>query len=96
MVRAYSDGRFDVLNVRLFDENLFGPLAKCLHLTLLDVLALFELFDPLVKIVLASLLRHSLIIFLIFYYNFFNEVLSLQNKFTERGFGVLGFWGFGC
>ena len=63
---AYSDGRFDVLNVRFFDKDLFSPLAQCLDLALLNVLALFELFNPLIKIVLASLLRHSSIIFLFF------------------------------
>lgn len=58
-LKTYSDGRFNVLHVRFLNQNLFGSLTECLHLTLFDVLALFQLFDPLVKIILAALLRHS-------------------------------------
>ena len=58
IVFTYSHGGLDVLNIRLLNENLFGTLAERFNFALLDVLALLQLLDPLVEVMLIALLRH--------------------------------------
>lgn len=47
-VTADSDWGFDVLHIRFFDKDLFGPLTQSLDFALLNVLALLKLLNPLV------------------------------------------------
>ena len=56
---TYRDWRFNILHIGLFDQDLFCPLAERLDLAFFDVLALLQLFNPLIEIVLIALLRHS-------------------------------------
>lgn len=50
---TYSDRGLNVLDVRLFEEDLFSAGAKSLDLTFLDVFAFFQLFNPRVHIVVS-------------------------------------------
>ena len=58
-MKTYSNRRLNILHVGLFNKDLFSSLAKSLNFAFLYVFTLFELLDPLIEIVLASLLRHS-------------------------------------
>jgi hypothetical protein len=43
-----SDGWFNILYIAFLDKNLLSSLAQSLHFSLLDVLTLLELLNPLV------------------------------------------------
>jgi len=49
-VSANSDGRVDPLDVRLFDQDLFGQVTQLQHFVLRERLALLELGDALVEV----------------------------------------------
>jgi len=53
-----------MLDIAFFLQDLLGPVTEGFDISFLDIVALFQLFDPLIKIVVggsgsgSSLLRH--------------------------------------
>jgi hypothetical protein len=44
----------DMLHIALVDQNFFGSVAECLDIRLLDVVALFELLNPLIEVIIGG------------------------------------------
>ena len=57
-VAADGHWRFHILNIGLLNKELLGALAQRLNFALFDVLALLQLLNPLVEIVLCALFGH--------------------------------------
>ena len=70
-VAADGHRRLNILNIGLFDKKLFRALAQRLNFAFFDVLALFQLLNPLVEIVLCALFGH-------FSYSFIRTEIDLR------------------
>ena len=58
---TYSDWWLNILDITLLNKNLLCSLTQSLYFSFFDVFTLFELLNPLIKVLFASRFSHSLV-----------------------------------